>query len=789
MTAILKITAILALGILAISSCQNQVVTSAEGTPAPVQPFSLEDVTLLYGPFKHATDLNVASLLSYDPDRLLARFRTEAGLTSKAESYGGWEAESLAGHSLGHHLSACALMYQSTGDSRFRDRAFYIVDELDVIQKADGDGYVGAFSDGKKIFENEIAKGDIRSQGFDLNGIWAPFYTHHKVMAGLRDAYRLLGNEKALEVESKFADWIGAILQGLTNDQMQEMLKCEFGGIQETLADLSEDTGKQRYMEIARIFHHEAIIDPLAKGEDILPGKHGNTQIPKLIASARLYEITGDTNDRKPAEFFWQTVVNHHSYVTGGHGNHEYFGERDELRNRLSDETTETCNVYNMLKLSGHLFLWEPRAEVADFYERALFNHILSSQHPESGKVIYNLSLEMGGYKLYQEPEWFTCCVGSGMETHSKYGANIYCHNEKEFYATQFIASSVEWKEKGVRVTQQTEYPEEQAAHFVFSMEDEEEFTFYVRYPAWAQNGIEVDINGSPQKIKATPGSFLAISRTWEDGDKVDVRMPFPFRLESMPDDEDRIAIFYGPVLLAGDLGPVDDEKAIDRDYVPVFMSEVRSPEAWLQNVDNEINTFKTNGIGNPRDVILKPFYKTHDRRYSVYFDLFTSEKWSAYQAEYQAELGRKKKLEELTYDAFQPGEMQPERDHNFTGEKLNIMEDFKHRKARGTERGGWLSFDMNVSPGQPMALVFEYWGGFTGSKTFDILVNDQKIATENISGKKDGEFLDVQYDIPQELTTNVDKVTVKLVPHEGHRVGPFFYARTIIKDRFLSNR
>jgi DUF1680 family protein len=771
---------IVIISIYVISACQQQVITSPDEPPSPVKPFAITDVTLLDGPFRHATELNAESLLNYDSDRLLARFRIEAGLEPKAEPYGGWEAESLAGHSLGHHLSACALMYQTTGDLRFKERANYIVNELEKVQEANGGQYMGAFTGGKKIFEQQVAKGNIRSQGFDLNGIWAPFYTHHKVMAGLRDVYRLLRNEKALEIESNFADWIGTIVLDLNNDQVQKMLHCEFGGVQETLADLYEDTGNEQYLKIARVFHHEEIIDPLAQGEDILPGKHGNTQIPKLIASSRLYEITGNEEDRKPAEFFWETVVNHHSYVTGGHGNHEYFGEPDKLRNRLSDGTTETCNVYNMLKLSRHLFIWEPRAEVADYYERALFNHILSSQHPETGEVIYNLSLEMGGHKHYQNPEWFTCCVGTGMETHSKYGSNIYYYNDSDLYVSQYIASQVHWKEKGVTVIQKTDFPEDQGTHFTFSMEKPSAFTFYLRYPVWAENGIEIDINGKLQKVDAMPGSFLAISRNWKDGDLLDVRFPFTLRLETMPDDEDRIAVFYGPLVLAGDLGPVEDERAQERDYVPVFMSENRDPNLWLEKVEGEANTYKTKGIGHPRDIMLKPFYQTHDCRYSIYFDLFTEEKWAEHQAAYEAEMERKKKQEELTYDAFQPGEMQTERDHNFTGEKLNMLEDFKNRKARGAERGGWLAFDMKVIGGQPMALVLEYWGGFTGSKTFDVLVENQKIATENISGKKDGAFLDVQYEIPEELTVNANKITVKLMPHEGHRAGPFFYARTI---------
>lgn len=760
--------------------CSAPVITTKEGSVQKVQSFKLSEIEILEGRFKQGIDLNKKIILNYEPDRLLARFRIQAGLEPKAEAYGGWEGESLAGHTLGHHLSACAMMYQVTGDETFRKRANYIVDELAIVQEANGGQYLGAFDNGKRIFEEEVAKGEIRSQSFNLNGIWSPFYTHHKVMAGLRDVYRMLDNSKALEVGKNFGDWIGSIVFGLSDEKVQEMLNCEFGGVQETLADLYEDTQDSTYLKIARIFHHKAIIDPLTNNNDILPDKHANTQIPKLIAAARLYELTGNEDDRTPAEFFWADVVYHHSYVTGGNSNHEYFGQPDKLRNRLSNETTETCNVYNMLKLSRHLFEWEPRAEVADFYERALFNHILSAQHPESGKVIYNLSLEMGGYKEYQDPLWFTCCVGSGMETHSKYGSDIYYHNATELYASQFIASKLNWKEKGLTLTQQTSFPEEQGTQFTFHLETPQAFVFYLRYPHWAEQGIEIEINGKKQPVEGNPGSFLAIEREWSDGDQVNVHFPFSLRLEAMPDDENRIAIFYGPVVLAGDLGPVEDEHSVDKDYVPAIMSEDRDPATWLVNVEGEINTFKLQNVGRPRDIALKPFYQTHDRRYSIYFDLYNESTWEAHQAALKAEEERKHQLEVLTYDRFQPGDDQGEKDHQLKGKDLNRMDDFKGRKARGAERGGWMSFEMKVIKGQPMALVLEYWGGFTGSKTFDILVDGQKIATENITGKKDGYFLDIQYDIPEPLTAQKEKITIKLDPHEGHRAGPIFYARTI---------
>lgn len=770
-------------GLFLAGSCGQKESRIETGGPEVVSfkvlPFKLSDVTLLDGPFNHATQLNIEILLNYEPDRFLAKFRSEAGLEPKAEHYHGWEDNTIAGHSLGHYLSACALMYQTTGDERFLQRVNYIVDELDVCQQADDEGYIGAFPDGKRILEEEVARGDIRAQGFDLNGIWVPFYTQHKVMAGLFDAYDLCGNEKALQINIRFANWLETVLKNLTEEEIQKMLHCEHGGINESLAELYAKTGNEKYLNMSRVFHHKAILDPLADGIDILPGKHGNTQIPKLVGLARRYELTGNEKDRKTAEFFWETVVEHHSYVTGGHGNHEYFGPPDTLRNRLSDETTETCNVYNMLKLSRHLFQWEASPEVADFYERALFNHIHSSQHPQNGRVIYNLSLEMGGHKEYQDPEWFTCCVGTGMENHSKYGRNIFYHNTSELYVSQFIASEVDWKVKNVTITQHTQFPEEQGTTLKFNCGEPEKFTLKIRFPLWAENGMTVKLNGKAQKVKNQPGSFVKLTRKWKTGDIVEVEFPFSLRLETMPDDSTRVALFHGPVVLAGDLGPEDDPEAYNPMYVPVLLTEDRNPENWLTPVQGQPNTFQSARVGQPRDVVFKPFYKTHERRYSVYFDMFDQESWKKHQAEYQRKLEQKKQLEQATIDFFQPGEMQPERDHNFKDEKTWVGEN-KNRKFREVDRGGWFSCEMKVNKKEPAKLVVEYWGGYTGGKTFDILVENQKIATENISNKKPGEFIDIVYSIPDNLLAEKEKITVKFVPHEGHRAGPVFGVRTI---------
>lgn len=743
-------------------------------------PFNLTDVRLLDGPFLRATQLDARALLKYEPDRLLSRFYTEAGLKPKADHYMGWENESLAGHSLGHYLSACSMMYQTTGDKSFIERVNYIVSELKTIQDADATGYIGAIPKGKMIFENEVSKGNIRSQGFDLNGIWSPFYTMHKIMAGLRDAYRYCGNATALEVEKRFAGWIGGIVSPLNEEQIQNMLRCEYGGLAETLADLYADTKDEKYLRISNTYYQKSFLDSLKQEKDILPGKHCNTNIPKLVGLSRIYELTGDTSDRKAAEFFWKTVIRHHTYTTGGNGNEEYFGPEDKLRNRLGEGTTETCNVYNMLKLSEHLFEWEASAEVADYYEKALFNHILASQNPENGNVTYNLSLDMGGFKAFQDPLDLTCCIGSGMENHSKYGKNIYYHNDNELFVFQYIASRLSWKEKGLTLTQNTSYPETQSSTFEFSCEKPVSLAFQIRYPSWARNGMEIKVNGKRINNTFSPGSFATVQRTWNNGDKVEVNIPFSLRLVPMPDDSNRVAVMYGPLVLAGDLGPVNDTAIRDAMYVPVMMTEKRDPSLWIKPVERKTNTFITFNTGRPRDVELKPFYSTYNRRYSVYWDLFNENEWNIRKTEYSAELERIKKIKASEIDFVQPGEMQPERNHNFRGEKSSVGK-YKERGNRDS-RGGWFSFDLKSLKDSPVALVVDYWGGFPGAKTFDILVNNKIIATENISNKKDGQFISEEYMIPGELLKGKTKITVMFRAHPGNMAGPVFGVRTIRK-------
>ncbi|HKO82844.1 MAG TPA: glycoside hydrolase family 127 protein, partial [Chitinophagaceae bacterium] len=519
--------------------------------------FNLKDVRLLNGsPFKNAMDKDAAYLVLLEPNRLLHRFHKNAGLPVKGEVYGGWESDGLSGHTLGHYLSACAMMYASTGDQRFKERVTYIVSELEKCQQARKTGYVGAIPNEDSIF-GKVARGEIKSGGFDLNGGWSPWYTVHKVMAGLLDAYMLCDNTQGLKVLKGMADWTGNTLKNLSEEQLQKMLRCEYGGMNDVLANLYAVTAEKKYLDLSYKFYDDFVMEPLSKGIDPMPGKHSNTNVPKAIGSAAQYELTGKETDKKIASFFWTTMVHHHSYVIGGNSNYEYCGDPDKLNDRLSDNTCETCNTYNMLKLTRHLFTWKPDSKLGDYYERALYNHILSSQNPETGMMTYFVPLRMGTQKTFSDSfNTFTCCVGSGMENHSKYTEGIYYEGKDgSLYVNLFISSVLTWRNKGVVVRQETNYPETGNTILKISSPSEKVFTIRIRKPWWSDNNDKIKINGKEHTDLKIEDGFYVIERKWKNGDSISLNFVMSLYSESMPDNPNRIALLYGPLVLAGQLG------------------------------------------------------------------------------------------------------------------------------------------------------------------------------------------------------------------------------------------
>lgn len=741
--------------------------------------FPLEDVSIAAGPFKQAMEADERFLLVLEPDRLLADFREHAGLKAKGERYGGWESSGLAGHTLGHYLSACALEYAATGDKRFLEKVNYIVKELDECQQARKTGYLGAIPGEDSVWA-QVAAGKIKSRGFDLNGGWSPWYTVHKIMAGLLDAYLYCNNNTALVVEKKMADWTSKEINHLPDSLIQKMLLCEYGGMNEVLVNTYTLTKEKKYLDLSYKFHDVRILDSLAANLDVLPGKHSNTQIPKVIGCIRRYEVTGQKKDSVIAGFFWNTVTQHHSYAPGGNSNYEYLGPADKLNDYLTDNTMETCNSYNMLKLTRHLFSLQPDAHYMDFYERALYNHILASQNHSDGMMCYFVPLRMGTRKEFSDTfNTFTCCVGSGMENHVKYGESIYFQGaDGSLYVNLFIPSRLQWKEKNVVIEQSTSLPADDKVELTINTKAPATFAVRIRKPRWVQPGWKINVNGETDRgVTVGTDGYITVKRSWKNGDRITLELPMNVYKESMPDNPDRIALFYGPVVLAGVLGNTEPDPVTG---IPVLVTADNNPDNWVK-ADQPL-VFHTIQTGQPKDLTLVPFNTVAKEYYSVYWDAFTPQTWAVQQEKYEGEKKRQQQIEARTVDMLRVGEMQPERDHNFGGEKTLNGEEHG-RKWRATEEDGYLSFTMKTDPAAPNSLLCSYWGMDNRYRKFDILIDGVKVATEDLNQYKASRFYEIVYTIPVELTKGKKQVTVTMKAGPHNSTGPVYGTIRMMRD------
>lgn len=766
----------------------NVIFAVAAGPPAmkaprAAEPFPLVDVRLLDGPFRDAMVRNEKYLLSLDPDRFLHTFRLNVRLPSNAKPYGGWEGPDIEvrGHAFGHYLSALSLTYASTGDERFKQRVDYIVGELAKCQSnspAAGfhEGYLSAFPES---FIDRVETG---------KPVWVPWYTLHKILAGLLDANRLCGNEQALTVAEKMADWIKFRVDHISHEQMQKSLDTEQGGMNEALVNLYAITGNTNYLALSAAFNHERVLDPLSHGEDHLNGIHANTQIPKIIGATREYEYTGDEKYLAIANTFWDSVALRRSFVIGGHSDYEHFFPTNEFARHLSSDTCETCNTYNMLKLTRELFALEPDAAKMDFYERGLYNHILASQDPESGMFVYLMSLKPGHFKTYSTPEdSFWCCVGTGMENHSKYADTIYFHDADSLFVNLFIASELNWREKGISLRQETKFPESDTTVLKFKTAKPATFALKIRHPAWAVDGLKISVNGKTQKIESAPESYCTLQREWRDGDTVKIQLPMKLHSEFLPGTTNEIALLYGPIVLAGELGtngmPVPlarnqtDLNTVPDPTVPVFVGDAADVLAHVEPVPDQPLTFHTKNLARPDEVTLIPFYQLHRQRYSVYWKLLSEDDWQKHRAELAAEEARRKAEEARTVDVVRPGEQQSETDHKFVGDDTQTGE-FNGRKYR--HAGGWFSYEMKIAPEQPQELVATFWGDDAGAREFDILVEGKVVATQKLNNNRPGEFFDVAYPLPDELRNGRQSISVRFAAHPGNLAGGLYGLRVL---------
>ena len=785
------------------------------GEVVKARPLPLSAVRLLAGPLKHAQELDASYLLALEPDRMLAYYRDRAGLRPKAEPYGGWDGDgrNLTGHIAGHYLSAVSLMWSATGDPRFKQRADYIVGELKQVQDAHRDGFLSALKGGRTAFD-ELSRGEIRSAAFDLNGEWSPWYTLHKTYAGLRDAYRHARNRTALDVEIKFAAWAERVLSRLDDAQLQHMMNTEFGGMNEVMCDLYADTGDARWLALSYKFEHRAFLEPLERHQDDLAGTHANTQIPKILGSAARFLYTGTPSDLLAAGFFWDRVVQHHSFSSGGHGKDEYFGPADELSDWIDGRTAETCNVYNMLKLTRRLFSFWPDPHYADYHERALFNHMLASIDPADGRVCYMVPVGPAVTHEYQDMfRDFTCDVGTGMENHALHGDGIYYEGDDRLWVNLYVPSSATWAKTGVELTMETDFPEGETAKLALRLRAPREFSLALRRPYWTGQGFLVKLNGqivepgqepAPDSLDRTgrsqyrrpayePSSYLELKRRWTSGDVVEVALPKTLHLEPLPDNPHRLSLMWGPLVLAGDLGPEPDghrgEGARPAPPVPVFVTA--DPVAtWLKPVAGAPGHFRTDGVGREpdargrvSDVDFQPFFRLHRRTYSTYWDLFTPAEWDRQKTAYAAEAERLRKLAAATVAYLQPGEVVFERQFNYqAGEGAQPQRILGRPGRRGRT---WFSYDLPVEPSHPMVLIATYFSGDRRGTPadFGIQVDGGSIGDQQLGLSDPHRFFDLEYRLPEDLVRGKSKVTVRFQAKQGSQIATVFGLRMIRGD------
>jgi hypothetical protein len=763
-----------------------------------MENFPLSDVTLLDGPFRQSMMLNTRILLEYDTDRLLAPFLREAGLQPKGRSFPNWIG--LDGHVGGHYVSALALTFAATGDPAVKQRLDYVLSELKRAQDSNGNGYVGGVPNGAPLW-NEIKRGNVNAQ----RNYWVPWYNVHKIFAGLYDAWRYTGSELAKQMFISLCDWGLDVIAPLNDRQMEAMLAVEFGGMNETYADAYHLTGNVKYLEAAKRFSHREIFDAMTARFDNLDNKHANTQVPKAVGYARVAELTGEANFARAAVFFWETVWRTRSLALGGNSRREHFPAISDARSYIEErEGPETCNTYNMMKLSEILFRMDQKAEYVDFYERAMINHILASQHPQYGGYVYFTPARPMHYRVYSainSAMW--CCVGTGMENYAKFGHFIYTHTGNTLYVNLFMNSELNWRQRNIRIVQNTRFPEEEGSVLVIRTNRQERFTLAIRHPGWT-TGFRVLVNGQDVTPSDTrPSSYISLDRTWNNNDRVEIKLPKSFTVEEMPHVPSYIAIMKGPVLMgakagtkaltglvAGDdrwahiaTGPL--ESAFDAPFILGSRREI------LDKLNNQMLpvTGSTLTFTNPdlftreqdKRLVLEPFYRIHDSRYMMYWLAMPQNEYAAYSRRIMAAERARIALDLRTIDSVATGEQQPEQDHIMNSSNSNRGLHFGET-WRDASHGGF--FEYNLLTGgheRGVRLMLRYWGNETGNRTFDILIDGRILCRENISGKwRRDEFINVEYRIPASRLRGKESITVRFQSLPDSIAGGIFDVRLL---------
>lgn len=761
--------------------------------------FPLSQITLLEGPLKHARDLNIETLLKYDCDRLMAPYRKEAGLTPKAKCYPNWDG--LDGHVGGHYLTAMAIN-AATGNEECRKRMEYIISEIAECAEANcknhpqwGVGYMGGMPNSQNIW-NGFKDGDFRV----YSGSWAPFYNLHKMYAGLRDAWLYCGNEQAKSLFLQFCNWAIHITSGLSDEQMERMLGNEHGGMNEVLADAYAITHEQKYLDCAKRFSHKRLFTPMSQRQDCLDNMHANTQVPKVIGFERISELSGNEDYHVASSFFWDIVTGERSLAFGGNSRREHFPAKDACMDFINDiDGPESCNTNNMLKLTEDLHRRNPEARYADYYELATFNHILSTQHPEHGGYVYFTPARPRHYRNYSAPnEAMWCCVGTGMENHGKYGQFIYTHAGDALFVNLYAASQLDWKERGITLRQETAFPYSENSTITIA-EGKGTFNLMVRYPGWVHPGeFKVSVNGKPVDIITGPSSYVSINRKWKKGDVVNINFPMHSSLRYLPNEPQYVALMHGPILLGMKTGTesmaslIADDSRFGQyaggpkqpiDKAPILINnDIASIPSQLTPVPGKPLHFTlSTRTENKIEGELQPFFEIHDSRYMIYWLALTEGSYKQYIDNIAKQEQERQALEASTVDKVQPGEQQPETDHqmetdeSYTGNTNNVF----YRDARN---GHYFSYLMQTDGLTNLKLRLKYWGvGEWKSHEFDIYIDDVLLRSINNTGKyRISEFKAETYDIPATLLQDKKQVRVKFVAKPNKQIGEIYEVRLI---------
>lgn len=610
--------------ILSLFGCTKNIkLPTAEPLKNALNDFSMSDVELLDPYIQNAFSLNVKYLKSLDAEKLLKGFCEIAGVESDATKYGGWETSAIQGHTLGHYLTAVSQAYASSGDKELKAIADRIVSVLAECQSKDT-GYLAAIPEGHYA---QIEQGNTA-------GTWVPWYSMHKILAGLIYAYELTGNSQALTVASNLGDWVYSRTSKWNEAMQTTVLNVEYGGMNDCLYQLYKNTKSEKHLSAAHSFDEITLFDALYKGEDVLNGKHANTTIPKIVGALNRYTVTGEEYYLQTAARFWEIVTQNHTYITGGNSEWEHFGEPNILDAERTNCNCETCNTYNMLKLTRKLYKITGESKYADYYENTYINAILSSQNPETGMTTYFQPMATGFFKVYSSPtDHFWCCTGSGMENFSKLDDSIYYKDENSIYVTQFTSSSVNWAEKGLKITQNAELP-----NLRFTVNGSAGADIALRVPDWCADDPTVKINGEEINAKAENGR-IRLSRQWSDGDVIEYTLPMQVVAYTLPDNENTVAFKYGPWVLSANMGNYEMNTTttgvnvtiplLDASLSDILVIKEGTIENWLKNINKNLvqekGTLNFTLKGTNQNLVFSPHYKQHKNRYGIYFTLVDS--------------------------------------------------------------------------------------------------------------------------------------------------------------------